>query len=792
MSVNYGLWGTPEQWRDVTQPLFVSLANFKRPKDGAGSFWSAYSNGNLPFNTTDDTLAFWGINKNSIIANPVLLASYWDNDQIKTAAEYVYTEPKTVPAIFVSRADLSTYANTTWTQRYSPDVISAAGMSNTIGYSFSLVTDFTYKNVVLIPFVRVGDTTGARNFRNMPLKEYIDGMTAGGTTVNLPILVSIGYQVALGDGTTNRATQLTGLGINFSETEKGSRRTYQYSSTSTLYQWYATQNGYDIRKGTQTTGDASYNTMMHIAPWFDFGTVDFSSLHHISDADTAIRYKYCINYYSGGMLYPNAQIYYYNPNDDIWQLNKIYDDSHAALAHPFPFIHCTPDNKNVVKEYVLNQIAYLGFCFVYNPNDALRGQIGDAGVYLPKFDNKGVTTGEYLDGAESLTLPNSQWTNGRESGYDPNAGEDDDGDTGNLNNFPTYQNRYANANAVYALDESNFIKFVSDVNNLYLTDTDDTRMKLDFKGSNPNDYIIGVYGVPFLCNYIVPSGGDTSINLGPVTLPTAQGKKVDTSTTLMRDCGTVTISAKGNFLDYEPYTQIELYIPMCGTIQLDCAQVIGRTLHVIVYYDITTMACVGCVYRDAPDGETLIHTINGTIGASLPLTSSRMGDYQNSVQTTKNALKQNEMRTALGVGGAVIGIAGAALAPETGGLSLALAGAAIGGLATAAGGAMTEKQLQYDLTHKQPALSQCSAADGMTAQLVSNLRPWVFIKRAEKLPSYDAATYGKTVGFACCINSTVGAFSGFTVYSNADLSGIPATKNEIDMIRAKLNNGIYI
>ena len=231
---------------------------------------------------------------------------------------------------------------------------------------------------------------------------------------------------------------------------------------------------------------------------------------------------------------------------------------------------------------------------------------------------------------------------------------------------------------------------------------------------------------------------------------------------------------------------------MCGTIQLDCAQVVGRTLHVIVYYDVTTMACVGCVYRDTYGGETLIHTINGTIGASLPLTSARMGDYQNSVQTTKNALKQNEMRTALGVGGAVIGIAGAALAPETGGLSLALAGAAIGGLATAAGGAMTEKQLQYDLTHKQPALSQCSAADGMTAQLVSDLRPWLFIKRAKMLSSYDAETYGKTVGFACCINSTVGAFSGFTVYSNVDLSGIPATKNEIDMIRAKLNSGVYI
>jgi hypothetical protein len=517
-----------------------------------------------------------------------------------------------------------------------------------------------------------------------------------------------------------------------------------------------------LSEKNQVFDDVSYHWKYDVA--YAQGTPYVSGLTFIEDGDALPNLN--VNYYTFCHLEID---------------NSTYEE--PALAYVYALIH---------------EAAFMGFPVIVNAYDSTYPLNWDW-IFLPEFDEHLITTGDFIKASQGSEYINYTWGDvfGQtmpeyDPDYEPPKPTPEEDDTGNLNNFPTYQNRYANPNSVYALDESNFNNFVSDVNNMYLTDTDDIRMKLDFKGSNPNEYIIGVYGIPFLCNYVVPSGGDQPINLGPVTLPTAKGKKVDTSTTLMRDCGTVTIPQKGNFLDYEPYTQIELYIPMCGTIQLDCAQVIGRTLHVIVYYDVTTMACVGCVYRDASEGETLIHTINGTIGASLPLTSARMGDYQNSVQTTKNALKQNEMRTALGLGGAAIGIAGAALAPETGGLSLALAGAAIGGIATAAGGAMTEKQLQYDLTHKQPALSQCSAADGMTAQLVSDLRPWLFIKRAKKLESYDAATYGKTVGFACCINSTVGAFSGFTVYSNADLSGIPATKTEIDMIRAKLNNGIYI
>lgn len=762
MEVNYNVWGAPETWVDGTTAQ--QKAGIKYAAESIDTYREQYLLGNIPLNSIDISAAFWGIGANSVWCKQQYLSPYQFDGETRVAIDPILNDNVTLPLILMSEAG-SSNQYMRYSNRYLPTLTDAP--PSQVPYATKIMLDLHYTDIMLVPWVQCKRSGWSTSTSSYSLYDYLTN-----ARYNIaPEIISIGFQAYAGDGTESRSS----FSLGFCSPVDYKPYDLYYGS---VYFW--TQQGCSQLLPTSEMGTSGRCV---IGNTFTTTYTSINSL--IGDATTALAYKYSVS------ATTSVKPYYFDPDNDIWSINKTSERSGVTVWNEYPYIAVNSDNIDDVKNYILSQIAFLGFAFVYNPDDVSRGQIGDIGVYLPKFDNKGVTTGEYEEGTAALALPNSQWTNGRESGYDPNA-QDDDGDTGELNNFPTYQNRYANANAVYALDESNFIKFVNDVNILYTTDTDDTRMKLDFKGSNPNDYIIGVYGIPFLCNYVVPSGGDTSINLGPVTLPNAQGKKVDTTTSLMRDCGTVIIPAKGNFLDYEPYTQIELYIPMCGTIQLDCAQVVGHTLHVIVHYDITTMACVGCVYRDTFDGEMLIHTINGTIGASLPLTSARMGDYQNSVQTTKNALKQNEMRTALGVGSAVIGIAGAALAPETGGLSLALAGAAIGGIATAAGGAMNEKQLQYDLTHKQPALSQCSAADGMTAQLVSDLRPWVFIKRAKKLTSYDEETYGKTVGFACCINSTVGAFSGFTVYSNADLSGIPATKTEIDMIRAKLNSGIYI
>ena len=51
--------------------------------------------------------------------------------------------------------------------------------------------------------------------------------------------------------------------------------------------------------------------------------------------------------------------------------------------------------------------------------------------------------------------------------------------------------------------------------------------------------------------------------------------------------------------------------------------------------------------------------------------------------------------------------------------------------------------------------------------------------------------YGHAQGYVYNQTVSVGAVSGFTVCDNPDLSGIPATSTELDMIRSILTSGFY-
>lgn len=771
MTVNYDVWGAPETWVDGTTA--EQKAGIKFFADERNTYKIAWGNGFLPWNTINYP-TYWGIGKGSIWAQPHFIWAWCpegDPTQYEVDTRKVY-EPHDITTIFSNNlsSGTSTYISYTRRWKYLDGEHQTSSYPIGNGTTRKIWALFDYSKIIAIPYVKCCATSNTYGSVNTySLYEYFNSSLYN----TYPEILGIGYRLRYGNGVNeNRASEVNAPALLINHDFDGSSTRYDNKP------YFAGIDGMSILLESANES-CVIPCGLHRA--------DQTSDATVGDSDTGFRFKYCVN--TGTSI----ELCYFDDSNSLWKIAKKQRvSSNKTIWDYYPYIECTAANADDVRAYLITQIAFLGLPFIIDPSLATRGQIGETGVYLPKFDNKGVTTGEYAEGADALTLPNSQWTDGRESGYDPDAGEDDDGDTGDLNNFPTSSFRYGSGgNMAYWINSINLIKLNEDLNNLYLNDVSTTPLNVDFKGSNPNDYIVNLYGLPFVPE-LDPLGSNKSVAVGPMTLPTAKGDIIDTFSSYKIDCGYKKVPARGNFLDYEPYTQIELYIPMCGTIQLDCAQVVGRTLHLIIYYDIMTMSCVGCIYRNAPDGETLIHTINGSIGASIPLTAARMGDYQNAMQTTRNALKQNEMKTALGVGGAVIGIAGAALAPVSGGASLALAGAALGGIATAANGIMNEQQLQYELTHKQPNVAQCSTADGATAQMVSTLTPILFIKRAVPLESYDAETYGKTVGFACCINSTVGAFSGFTVYSNVDLSGIPATKTEIDMIRAKLNSGIYI
>lgn len=493
-----------------------------------------------------------------------------------------------------------------------------------------------------------------------------------------------------------------------------------------------------------------------------------------------------------GEVLPFNDSQYLNPiltleiDDTIY--DNYYDSAIAALKH---------------------EMAFLGFPFVLYHGD-VGNEFGDDDCYLPVFDYEHmITTGEYKSGEDSLLLPNATWGDifdtsvpAYDPSYNPPEPTPSDDDYGYLNNKATTNRVYSSNNRVYALTESQYNQFIKDINSLYLNDVDGfEKFQLDFKGTNPTDYIVGSYGYTFLPAGLIPNQTAENIQIGAVTLPNAQGYRIAPAYVYnYKSLGEIDLTGAGlytpfgDFRDYEPYTNIELYVPLCGNIKLDPSTVVGHTLQIEMRFDIMTGNATACVYRD---NSTLIATIAGQLAANLPLSAGRMGDYQNAIKQAENALKQNELKTMTAAATVAIGVGAALLAPETGGLSLAAYGAAVAGASSLMSLSNQKNEIEYEITHKQPSISVCSAANGAVAQNISSMYAVCYVKQCKMLSSYNAETYAHTIGHACVINSTIAdqvtdSKNSFIKCGNVDLSGISATASEISAIQSLLTSGIYI
>lgn len=501
---------------------------------------------------------------------------------------------------------------------------------------------------------------------------------------------------------------------------------------------------------------------------------------------------------------------------DQWNINEIKTgDTYASgtvRSYAYLVVDEKPDGMSDNAAYfnaVLHECSFLGFPIVLN-HISVYHQFGENDVYLPIFDSHMITTGDYKNGSDSLSLPNALWTDifsdsmpVYDPEYDPDPQPDPSDDFGSLTNKGLYTSRFPSNLNVWcfynAAGHDDISTVISAINNLYITDPDgNAKWQLDFKGTNPSDYIVGLYATPL----IVPHSDNPEIfTLGPVDFDG------DISTYKYAGNGYFTFGSIdlygdefplfNDFRDYAPYTQLELYIPLCGTVTLDTAFFIGHSVTVDMYYDILTMSCTAAIYRD---NKTLYKTVNGTLGALIPITSLDMGSYQNSIKALESAQKQNDMRLMTSV--MTMGIS-AAVAVGSGGASLITGAGALTGAAGIMNTVEQGKLLDYQLDHTAPSVAQTGTAEPQNSFCVGSMYPFLFIKRAKLLSGKNDNLYSKTVGNACCINDYIGGTSenprtGLVVCSNINTTGITneynesPTVEEINAIKEAAASGIIV
>ena len=202
----------------------------------------------------------------------------------------------------------------------------------------------------------------------------------------------------------------------------------------------------------------------------------------------------------------------------------------------------------------------------------------------------------------------------------PSSGAGDDIDEIGINDFPISD--IGGLARYYAIDRFQLDELQADFKN------STTGIPLD-----AGQFVIGLYQLPI----DIPSFCTTSqekIVLGNLET-NAVGKKLLTVNRRVH-LGEYFISANcgNNFLDYAPYTEIKLYIPYCGMVELPPNLFINSTVSVDMIIDIISGSCKGMVMCN----NTFYSSISGSLMCSLPLSLEQCATKSLSIINSANSI----------------------------------------------------------------------------------------------------------------------------------------------------------
>ena len=284
--------------------------------------------------------------------------------------------------------------------------------------------------------------------------------------------------------------------------------------------------------------------------------------------------------------------------------------------------------------------------------------------------------------------------------------------------------------------------------------------------NNFADNIISLYSLPF-----TPSGLPTKTFTAGKMTSSVTGVEYCTTRFFDIDMGQVEIKNKwGSYLDYSPYTKIEIYLPYLGNHTLDTDELMsparmdgsmpdkqGTVLSLVYRLDILTGVIVALIKvrvytKTGSYTDEIRYQFSGKVGSTTPLTGATYANMVNAI---------------LSAG------AGLATTIATGGLTAPLtAAAAVTGTVQAS----------------KPSVERIGAISGDASMLATNV-PYVCISVPNKPYLDQQEIY---TGFPSYKAGTLGSFEGFTQVIEAHVEGISCTEEERTLILKWLKEGVII
>lgn len=319
-----------------------------------------------------------------------------------------------------------------------------------------------------------------------------------------------------------------------------------------------------------------------------------------------------------------------------------------------------------------------------------------------------------------------------------------------------------------------------------LWNADDTKFEeikngLALMGGNPIQGLIDLRLYPI--DFTQWTGTTEKIIVGRTTLDTS-GRRIETSTIPQFTADLGTISGQyGNFMDFEPFSVFQIYLPFVGTNDLPANLVIGHSISAKASVDIITGAIS---YIVKADGYPILYK-NGTIGVSIPMTADNAAEYAgNVIHATNNVVQTagNTTKTIANDAAKATSLKGAITDPSSN-----IAGAVSTGVDVVTG-ASAIATAGYDLsTTLNSTTIQQSGTASPSNSLYTSMN--VYILQEYHNPVIPN-NYAHDIGNACRTSGSVGNFTGYTIFSNVDLTGVSCTESEKTIILETLQNGVYL
>ena len=347
-----------------------------------------------------------------------------------------------------------------------------------------------------------------------------------------------------------------------------------------------------------------------------------------------------------------------------------------------------------------------------------------------------------------------------------------------------FNNMYAmTANAVNLLAEG-----------LWNLDSTEIGTKLALMGANPIDSIVSLRLYPFA----ITGGSQTTVKVGTIDFG-IQGILVNDSQMNILDLGTVFLDyinpEKMSYLDFEPYTMLELYIPYCGKIPLSASQFINHNVNVKLCVDYQTGACVGIVFRD----NIAVHYAQGQIGVDIQITGRNASEQQIAVAQHLMSGLGNVMSGSLNVVGSTKNLMSTGTqsikmfddnyntynlggSMNMQGLGMSQFTSGTGQLAKGIFDIKTSPQYKTYVERVGSATPSCSLYEPKYC--------YIIVQRC--LAMETNSDYESLIGHACSKTDTIEKFHGFTQLGSVKLDNVPCTLEEKNMLTELFEQGVYL